>query len=317
MSNYNFFDRLNHHFFLSNPFVKKSFFELEKIIFKKKINFESRDQIFISGLPRSGTTMLLNLIHGTKEFASLTYYDMPLIMAPNLFSKFNKIKKYKVIERYHSDGLDISLSSPEAFDEVFLSSFNEDEILENYKIFVNLICLKYKKKRYLSKNNNNYKRIKLINKIFDNSIFLLTYRNPLQQANSLFTQHKNFSNLQSKNKFITNYMNYLGHNEFGLNHRYWYRPEIFLNHNDINYWLEQWKLFHMDIINNYKNLKNFFLICYEDFCKNEIEKERLGKILKVQIQNFETEVSEKKINYNFNENLKNDCIEIYNSLRKF
>lgn len=26
---------------------------------------------------------------------------------------------------------------------------------------------------------------------------------------------------------------------------------------------------------------------------------------------------EKKINYNFNENLKNDCIKIYNSLRKF
>jgi len=315
LNNYNFFDRLNHQFFLSNHYVKKSFFELEKKIFNKKINFKLQDHVFICGLPRSGTTMLLNLIHETKKFASLTYYDMPLIMAPNLFSKFKKIQKDKVINRYHSDGLNISLSSPEAFDEVFLSTFNEDEILENYEIFVNLICLKYEKRRYLSKNNNNYKRIKLINKIFNNSIFLLPFRNPLQQANSLFFQNKNFSNLQSKNKFITSYMNYLGHNEFGFNHKYWHKPEIFLDQNDINYWLEQWKLFHLNIINNYKSLKNFFLICYEDFCSNEIEKKKLSKILGIKIQSFSTEISEKKINYNFNENLKNECIEIYDTLK--
>ena len=41
-------------------------------------------------MARSGTTILLNAIYETNEFASLTYQDMPFILSPNIWSKLNK-----------------------------------------------------------------------------------------------------------------------------------------------------------------------------------------------------------------------------------
>ena len=78
------------------------------------------DHVFVTGMARSGTTVLLNAIYESNSFASLTYQDMPFILSPNLWSKINKdgfeIKKQ---ERAHGDGISKNTSSPEAFEEVF------------------------------------------------------------------------------------------------------------------------------------------------------------------------------------------------------
>ena len=95
----------------------------------------------------------------------------------------------------------------------------------------------------MSKNNLNYKRINLINSIFPNSIFLIPIREPLQHANSLIKQHIHFSKLKKNDNFIKLYMNYLGHNEFGLCHKPWNDSINFHNFNKIDYWLEQWFCF--------------------------------------------------------------------------
>ena len=55
-------------------------------------------------------------------------------------------------------------------------------------------------------------------------------------------------------------MNYLGHNEFGIDHKSWKNPINFDNFNDINYWLEQWYLFYQDIIKKYQSYENCFFI---------------------------------------------------------
>ena len=71
--------------------INKSIFELEKIIYQKKIesnHIKFEKHIFISGLPRSGSTGILNLLYDTSEFASLTYQNMPFILAPNLSKLF-------------------------------------------------------------------------------------------------------------------------------------------------------------------------------------------------------------------------------------
>ena len=73
-------------------------------------------------MARSGSTILLNSIYKTDIFASLTYADMPFVLAPNLWSKISLIRsKSNLIlkERAHKDGIKISTSSPEAFEEVF------------------------------------------------------------------------------------------------------------------------------------------------------------------------------------------------------
>ena len=249
MQNYNLLQKNLHRLVLKSPFIKKALFDIEKMIFlKKNDSFKSEKHIFITGLPRSGTTILLEFIYQTKEFASLTYADMPFIMAPNLFNKMFRNHNIPPKERMHKDGIKFDLKSPEAFDEVFFKTYNEQDCLNNLGVFVSLVLKKYKKNKYLSKNNNNYKRIHLINSVFPYSIILIPYRDPLQQAYSLLNQHKHFCDLQKKEKFILDYMNYLGHREFGLNYQSWNLPLDYSDAFAINYWLEQWYLFYNNII---------------------------------------------------------------------
>ena len=63
MINYSFIHQLLHEIFLGNKLIKKSIFELEKIIFLKKNNIKNNKHIFITGMPRSGTTALLNVLN--------------------------------------------------------------------------------------------------------------------------------------------------------------------------------------------------------------------------------------------------------------
>ena len=60
MNNYNFLQKQLHLITLGNRLIKKSLFEIEKNIFLKKDNLNNSEHIFITGLPRSGTTSLLN-----------------------------------------------------------------------------------------------------------------------------------------------------------------------------------------------------------------------------------------------------------------
>ena len=51
---------------------------------------------------------------------------MPFILSPNLFSKLSWKRKLVKKERMHSDGLLYDLNTPEAFEEVFFSTFKND-----------------------------------------------------------------------------------------------------------------------------------------------------------------------------------------------
>tara|TARA_Y100000816_G_C26080730_1_gene569563 strand:+ start:783 stop:1775 length:993 start_codon:yes stop_codon:yes gene_type:complete len=273
MKNYNLIQKILHNIVFKNKIINKSLYELEKFFYLKKINTNEYPHIFITGLPRSGTTILLNFIFETDNFASLKYENMPFILSPN-FSTFLNKRNIKKKKRLHLDDITYDLKSPEAFDEVFYSTFLDDEkvIKEELKNFIELILISQKKKRYLSKNNLNYSRINLINSIIPNSIFLITIRDPLEHAYSLLKQHKHFKNIQKEDAFVKSYMNYLGHQEFGLNHKSWHKPEKFSDTNSINYWLEQWYLFYNKIFNKYKETKSCSVLFYENFSDEDFIK---------------------------------------------
>ena len=117
MNNYSWFQQKLHKLALSSQFMRETSFELENVLFS---NSDVENHVFVSGLARSGTTILLNAIFKSNEFASLTYQDMPFILSPNLWSKFSFSKERDIfIERAHNDGIKISKSSPEAFEEIF------------------------------------------------------------------------------------------------------------------------------------------------------------------------------------------------------
>lgn len=316
MINYNLAQKLLHRITLSNKFIKKGMYELEKIFFlEENLTEDPNKHVFISGLPRSGTTLLLEQIYNSGDFGSLTYNDMPYVMSPNIFSKFNHQLNIKKKERFHKDGIFINLESPEALDEIFFSTYDISKINEEIVNYIFLILKKKNKKRYLSKNNLNYKRFETIKKKLFNSIFLIPFRDPLQQSSSLLNQHINFLEMQNKNKFILEYMNFLNHKEFGKNHLSWNKPIRFNDFLNLNYWLEQWYLFYKNVLNNFKNQQNLLFVCYENL-ESKRYVNNLFDLIDIK-QDFNFQSKYKKINnFNIDKLLIKDSNQIYNELKK-
>jgi len=313
MQNYSNIQKFLHDFVFSKKFINKSLFEIEKIIYLKDIQIKDQSHIFITGLPRSGTTTLLNFLYLSNQYASLTYKSIPFVFSPNFSKLFNK-KNISKKERIHGDGITYDINSPEAFDEVFFNT--GDDFIKNELVnYIQLICLSENKSKYLSKNNLNYKRIDSINSMLLNSIFLIPIREPLQHAYSLLNQHLLFSKLQKKDDFIRRYMNYLGHNEFGLNHKPWNNPIHFNDLNNINYWLEQWSLFYQNILDKYKLYNNCHFVIYEELNKPNYVEKILRKIHlkknKSIKSNYFINSNKKKINIKYDENNYNKANLIY------
>ena len=160
MQNYSKIQKFLHDFVLSKKIINKSLFEFEKIVYLKNKDIKSQSHVFITGLPRSGTTSILNFLFSSGEYASLTYNNMPFILSPHLSKLFHK-KNITKKERLHRDGINFDNNSPEALDEIFFD--NNEEFVKNEIVnYIQLISLSNNKTKYLSKNNLNYKRVDLI-----------------------------------------------------------------------------------------------------------------------------------------------------------
>ena len=114
-------------------------------------------------------------------------------------------------------------------------------------------------------------------------------------------------------------MNYLGHNEFGLNHKPWNDP---INHQDLNkidYWLEQWCLFYQNILNKYLLYKNCHFVIYEEltninYIKNLLVKINFDKIKNIDLNYFKNS-NKKKIEREYSQGNYKKTIEIYNNFK--
>ena len=317
MQNYSYIQKFLHDFVLSKKFINKSLFEIEKIIYLKNIEIKNRSHIFITGLPRSGTTSLLYFIFSSNQYASLTYKNMPFVLSPNFSKLFHK-KNIKKKERVHGDGITYDINSPEALDEVFFN--NDDEFIKNELVnYLQLICLSENKIKYLSKNNLNFNRLDLIIKLLPSCNFLIPIREPLQHAYSLLNQHLHFSQLQKKDDFIRRYMNYLGHYEFGLNHKSWNNPINYQDFNKIDYWLEQWCLFYQNILNKCQSYTNCHFVVYEEltnpnYIKTLLEKINFEKIENIDVNYFKNS-NKQEINIDFSKNVYKNASNVYNDFK--
>ena len=104
MQHYSGIQKFLHDFVLSKKFINKSLFEIEKLIYLKNEDIKKNIHVFVTGLPRSGTTSILNFIHSTDQYASLTYRNMPFVLSPH-FSKIFNTKNVSKKERLHGDGI--------------------------------------------------------------------------------------------------------------------------------------------------------------------------------------------------------------------
>jgi len=315
--NYSIIQKILHELCLSTSVIRRIFFEYEKRRFLQNCYIDHQNHIFICGLARSGTTALLESLYSSKNFGSLTYADMPFVLAPNTWSKIRKVKiSPKLIERAHNDGIKIGLQSPEAFEEIFWQSFNDGNENLYFKEYIALILNKTKKNRYISKNNQNINRISKISKIFPKSIFLLTFRSPLDHASSLLEQHKRFCKLQSKKKFIKRYMDLTFHSEFGLGYKVKNKYNLDFNDPDsLNHWLEQWYKTYIVLLNDHKHCKNIFFVCFEKLCKKTEYWKEIQKLAQVNSLYQFKFPHKNKINLKMiNEKLLKKCENLYNEL---
>lgn len=343
---YNFFSRLLHRVSLGSKAVSEISFDIENAIYLKKnlpLNKEG-NHVFITGLARSGTTALMQTLYDTKVFASLTYDDMPFILAPNLGEKFAKKQKIgELKERAHKDGIYINNESPEALDEVFWKVFldnnyiKKDRLLKNkisteiaakFNNYIELILIKnYKsiKLRYLSKNNNNILRLDSLLQKFPNSKIIIPFRNPLQHALSLLNQHNHFCEIQQEDPFSLKYMNWIGHHEFGLNQKPFYfgndeefdRLVNFIKE-DINYWLLIWLNYYRFVLEKYSD--SCILFSYEKFCENPSKTmNNLAHKIDLEYVEFKLDSFNTKTRTfdNFDKQIMKECLDVYSKLSEY
>lgn len=296
-------------FFL--PFSKKSidgYSELSKLLHRmildsynvamKLFNVESRkltrsgaktrtDFVIVSGLARAGTTSLMTDLSKISDFVSLSYANMPFLTSPNLWRKIYKPKQAALKERSHKDGIMIGYNSTEALEEYFFKmlandSFINEEYLTEYEIskedYEHYLTYQRNikndnKKIYLAKNNNFLLRYRSLRELNNDFLLFILFRDPLTHAASLMEKHRDYIKLQKDDNFVIEYMDWLGHHEFGLHQKQFVfngSTEIVQGDRDnLDYWLQIW-------INYYSNTikidhPNTIFIDYQEYCSNPSE----------------------------------------------
>ncbi|MGM0649656.1 MAG: sulfotransferase family protein [Bacteroidota bacterium] len=334
-SSYSDFSKLLHRMALNNYNLSEKLFKKEKKRLNKFALKTREDFIIISGLARSGTTSLMNDLAQIDDFVSLNYSNMPFLMAPNLWAKIYKPKKENLRERSHKDGIKIGYNSNEALEEYFFKVKADDAFIRqnnlheyelsfndynDYLIYQSLVK-NNNKKVYLAKNNNFILRYKSLRSFNNKFLMVVLYRDPLSHAASLKEKHIDYIKQQSEDTFILEYMNWLGHHEFGSNQKpFSLNGEVLDNAQDkskIDFWLQSWINYY-----NYAltiNHPNTIFVNYNDYCKRPSETiERIVKKINIatKLPQYKPFHNPREIRDNYSKDLLEKAMFIYEQLKE-
>ncbi len=279
-----------------------------RMLHRKLSSLSIEKPLFVMGLARAGTTILLETLTAVKQTASHQYRDFPFIMTPVFWNTFVSVfaTDQKPVERPHKDRIRINRESPDAFEEPIwqfffphvhdpaalhrLTAADDNPHFNRFYIdHIKKILHMRKGTRYVSKGNYNIARIEYIKHLFEDAYFVILIRHPLQHIASLVRQHERFMAYSQTNPQIPEYLTAAGHYEFGPQRR-----PICLSPDDGKAILEAWRSgddylgyaiqwagiyrFVRWLLAENKSLKEHTLIMrYEDLCAAP-EKE-VGKIL--------------------------------------
>lgn len=296
-TDYNYWSELLHTLVLDHYSLGRYLFKREKNKVKPPTN---PSFTVVTGLARAGTSALTHLVFDPDHFHSITYANMPFLMAPRIWRKFYHPKQAKQKERAHQDRVMFSHTSIEALEEYFFKVKTNDRFIgpakmhlqeisqdtyKDYLIYQKLFQAPNKNTSYLAKNNNfilKYHALRQHNEVFK---VLLVIREPLAHASSLLRQHLLFCKAQKADPFVLQYMNWLGHHEFGLNQKVFDfgNQTVFqcLDQLSINYWLEVWINYYTYAQTILKD-PNIRVVHYQDLLNTPDElKKQLAEFLKI------------------------------------
>ncbi len=233
--------------------------------------------IYISGLARSGSTILLEMLAAIRDVGTHKYRDFPPIWTPVWWNRFLDHMPRRgegPVERAHRDGITITPESPEAIEEVLWMAFfpeSHDPLRSNildaatthlaferfYREHIRKLLFVRNARRYVSKANYNVARLEYILKLFPDARFVVPIREPASHVASMMKQHALFGRGLEHNPRGLAYLRRLGHFEFGPDRRpinvgehertlsvieLWSRGE------EVRGWARYWTLVHSYVV---------------------------------------------------------------------
>jgi hypothetical protein len=257
--------------------------------------------IFVAGLARSGSTILLEILAAHPHVATHRYRDFPLVFTPYLWNEIVRRSPGSrdcAVERTHRDGIMITPESPEAMEEPIWQAFFRDahnpavsQVLDESverPDFEKFYCDHIRKllairggSRYVSKGNYNFSRLSYLQKLFPDARFVLPIRRPAAQIASLMKQQRLFTEGERRHPRALAHMRRVGHFEFGLD----CRPinvsdsrgtaevlQLWKQGEEVRGWARYWKQLYEwldDCLAENKRLREAALIVrFEDLCSD-------------------------------------------------
>lgn len=193
--------------------------------------------IYISGLARSGSTLLHEVVASHPAVATHRVKDYPLVFTPYWWRRATaKIAPSAPRERVHRDGVVVTSASPDALEEMLWMAFFphcHDPEKSNlpmggdapaefdafYKAHLRKLLLAEGKTRYAAKANYHVARLAYLVRLFADAKFIIPVREPAAHIASLMRQHEWFSQGERTCPRALAYMQRSGHFEFGLDRR--------------------------------------------------------------------------------------------------
>ncbi|MFB6372685.1 MAG: sulfotransferase [Bradymonadaceae bacterium] len=203
----------------------------------EKVDIEA--PIYISGLARAGSTILLRVVDTHPETVSHQYRDFPFIYIPYWWEQTldRQVKgQLEPAERAHKDRLKVTPESPEAMEEVLWMAFfdhlhdlsqsnvldadtSNEEFESFYRDHIRKLLHVRDGSRYAAKGNYNVTRLEYILEMFPDARLIVPIRHPRAHIGSSQKQHRLFCNGTEQHPRALDHLKRVGHYEFGPHRR--------------------------------------------------------------------------------------------------
>lgn len=231
---------------LGTPGLARGLGGLESAWLRSRIgSVDIHRPVWISGLARSGTTILLEFLAALPGVATHQYRDFPFLHTPWWWRTFldrasppTGRGNEQPRERAHADGIRVTPRSPEAMEEVLWMSFfdrlhdpgrsqvleraeveRRPEFLEFFRDHIRKLLLVEGAERYVAKANYNLTRLPFVQEAFPDARFVVPIRSPEAHVASLRKQHRLFLEAAEEHPRSLAHLDRVGHFEFGAHRR--------------------------------------------------------------------------------------------------
>jgi Sulfotransferase family len=195
--------------------------------------------IYVAGLARSGTSVLIEILASHPDVATHQYRDFPFLFIPYWWRETLNRSAPPVApaqERAHGDRLMVTPQSPEAMEEVLWMAYfrrlhqpysssaldggaSNPRFERFYRDHIRKLLLIAGRTRYAAKGNYNLTRLEYLLRLFPDARFILPVRRPREHIASLMKQHRLFNEAAKRHPRSVAHLDRVGHFEFGAHRR--------------------------------------------------------------------------------------------------